>query len=561
MELTTTSRSLREILKAHFFFIPRFQRPYSWTRDNVEELWEDALQGEAGDYFIGSMVVYRQSLDTRAVIDGQQRLTTLMMLLCALRDAAQAQGHTALANGTHGFIERRDENDESRFVLATETSYPYLQDEVLSRDEAELDERAGREEQGISEAYDRIKEFVDDLVTSVLDDPTLREDRRQSLLGKRLQEVRDRVLNLKLIFIEVGDQDEATTIFVTLNSRGKDLEPADLIKAHLLALMPRKSGLDRPLEKWQSIVERFDASSAQPKMTDFLMTVWRSRYENVSSKNLSRRVRRVVKKGDARRFLDELLADAEMFRQVVEPEYRAWRKPEFEARESLQFFRDFGIKIPAPLLLSLLRCFDRKEITYKQLRRALKAVEDYHFAYNTLANKSSSGGISAFYSRRARDLAGAPDKGARSLVIDELIAELRAKRPTSTEFDEAFTNLWLTDSVTSEKKVVQYILRRLYQHEVAGSGTDFSKMTIEHLTPQAVDSSEVGRIGNLVLITGALNTKLGDKPFAHKVPLLKAAKADWIPSEVLRASSWTDEDIEKRTRSLAKTGRTSVWNG
>src|SRR5215211_1180829 len=133
MQLRSNDRTLRQVLSAYFFFIPRFQRPYSWTKGNVEDLWEDAIQEGGSEYFIGSMVVYPESDDTVAVIDGQQRLTTLMMLLCALRDAAEAEGHDGLANGTHTFVERTDENDKDRFVLHTETSFPYLHDEVLSR--------------------------------------------------------------------------------------------------------------------------------------------------------------------------------------------------------------------------------------------------------------------------------------------------------------------------------------------------------------------------------------------------------------------------------------------
>jgi len=209
-------------LKAHFFFIPRFQRPYSWGREQVEELWEDSIQETSGEYFIGSMVVYKQSEDTRAVIDGQQRLTTLMMLLCALRDAADRHNLTSLGNGTQNFIERKDENGNDRFVLHTETSYPYLQDRVLSRDEQQIKTKAGREERAIKQAFDRVSAYVDDLVDSVVEDPTMRDDDREERLLERLKEVRDKILNLRLIFIEVGEQDEATTIFVTLNSRGLD---------------------------------------------------------------------------------------------------------------------------------------------------------------------------------------------------------------------------------------------------------------------------------------------------------------------------------------------------
>ena len=219
-----------------------------------------------------------------------------------------------------------------------------------------------------------------------------------------------------MIFIEVGDRDEATTIFVTLNSRGKDLEPADLVKAHLLQLMPGKAGLDRPLERWQAIVEKFDQSQASLNMTAFLQAVWRSRHESVTAKNLVRRIRRTIRKAQAPGFLKKLEADAELYGQIHEPDYRKWKKSERYAMESLYFFGNFGITQPMPLLLSLMREFSKGAIKIKQLQRALKAIEDYHFTYNVLASKTSSGGMSMFYARKARDLLESEDK-ARTIEI------------------------------------------------------------------------------------------------------------------------------------------------
>jgi uncharacterized protein with ParB-like and HNH nuclease domain len=79
-------KSIRDILGSHFFKIPRFQRPYSWDRENVEDFWTDALESPEEDYFIGSMVVYKEAENMFGVVDGQQRLTTITMLLCALRN-------------------------------------------------------------------------------------------------------------------------------------------------------------------------------------------------------------------------------------------------------------------------------------------------------------------------------------------------------------------------------------------------------------------------------------------------------------------------------------------
>jgi hypothetical protein len=560
MELTTTARSLREILKAHFFFIPRFQRPYSWTRENVEELWEDSIQEAAGDYFIGSMVVYKKSEDTRAVIDGQQRLTTLMMMLCALRDAADEHGLKSLANGTEGFIERADENDEARFVLKTETSYPYLQDQVLSRDTPQLKKKAGREERAIKAAFERIRVYVRDLVETALNDPTIPEDGRHRELQERMKAVRDKILNLRVIFVEVGDPDEATTVFVTLNSRGLDLEPADLVKAHLLNLLPKRGGIDKPLERWQSIVELFDASAVPLSMTDFLLAVWRSRYETVSAKNLMKAVRRRIRKKDASGFLDELIADAELYRQIHEPEYRRWKKTERPVIDSLRFFRDFGIRQPMPLILSLMREFDARRISLKQLRRALRAIEDYHFTYNVLANKSSSGGMSLFYGKRARSLLMAADSPAQGQELADLTQELRSKRPSEAEFDEAFDDLWLSTEYTSDRKTVRYVLARMYEHHQPRTALDISRMTVEHLLPQSSGSDHVGEVGNLVLVNESLNGELANKSFSAKQRVLKGTK-EWVPDDILKAKQWTEAEIVARTAVLASEARAEIFIG
>jgi hypothetical protein len=562
LELTTTSRSLRDILKAHFFFIPRFQRPYSWTRENVEELWEDAIQEASGEYFIGSMVVYKKEKaeDTKAVIDGQQRLTTLMMLLCALRNAADVHGLTSLANGTQGFIERADENDEDRFVLTTETSYPYLQDVVLSRDESEITPRPGGEERAIELAFDRVTSYADDLVASVVEDPTIPKAKREAALLARLKETRDKILNLRLIFIEVSDRDEATTIFVTLNARGLDLEPADLVKAHLLNLLPRKGGIDKPLARWQSIVDLFDASAINLPMTTFLLTVWRSRHETLSAKKLAKAVRKKIKQADASAFLGQLIADAELYRQIHELEYRKWSKSEQPAVESLRYFRDFRISQPMPLVLALMREFNAGRISLKQLRRGLRAIEGYHFTFNTLANRSSSGGMSLFYGKRARDLLNASDASQRAVQVDDLVAELRGKRPTDAEFDEAFASLWLADGYTTDRKTVRYILARLYEHHQPQTALDLSRMTVEHLSSQSDGSERVGELGNLVLVNESLNGQLANSAFAKKQRLLKSAK-EWVPDDVLNAPAWDDGTIALRTLALAAEARTKVFRG
>ncbi|MFZ0745905.1 MAG: DUF262 domain-containing protein, partial [Terracidiphilus sp.] len=83
-----------------FYRIPRFQRPYSWDRTNIEDFWKDAVVENEDQYFIGNCVVYDDKT-AMGVVDGQQRLTTITLLLCALRNAFEIEGFPNLAKGIH----------------------------------------------------------------------------------------------------------------------------------------------------------------------------------------------------------------------------------------------------------------------------------------------------------------------------------------------------------------------------------------------------------------------------------------------------------------------------
>src|SRR4030042_6233456 len=122
MKINSIDRDLRELLNSAFYIIPRFQRPYSWDKENVQDFWNDAIANREDDYFIGSFVVYKIGEDSFGIVDGQQRITTITMLLCAIRDAFLVNGFVDLSEGMHGLIERKDINNRINYVLQTETS-------------------------------------------------------------------------------------------------------------------------------------------------------------------------------------------------------------------------------------------------------------------------------------------------------------------------------------------------------------------------------------------------------------------------------------------------------
>src|SRR6056297_2629476 len=104
MKIESHDSDVESLLDSSYFHIPRFQRPYSWEDEHVQEFWDDVVANQADDYFIGSMVVFKKSKQRFGVVDGQQRLTTITILLCVLRDAYLELGAEDLAKGIHQLV-------------------------------------------------------------------------------------------------------------------------------------------------------------------------------------------------------------------------------------------------------------------------------------------------------------------------------------------------------------------------------------------------------------------------------------------------------------------------
>lgn len=550
MSFESSDKSIREVLTGQFFVVPRFQRPYSWSQDNVEELWDDAIAEKRSDYFIGSMVVYPSTDDTVEIVDGQQRLTTILMLLAAIRDCADRNGLADLKAGTEMYIERNDDLNKVRSVLRSDSSHPFLRDYVFCVGEPVADPEGGSEEAAIAAAFNTLTKFIESVEASILEGSGS-VLKRQAKLEKQLLDIRGKVLDMRVVFIKAEDEDEATTTFVTLNSRGMDLEPADLVKAHLLYLLPKSVGYDRTLARWTKIVSTVDQSDLKSHMTDFLIASWRSERGHVSKPTLAKEIRRSIKKADAKGYMKSLERDAPLFRMIVSPSAADWKSNQRAAFEALHFLADFDLRLSRPLLLSLLRSFHDGKIKFSQLRKCLSSITDYHFAFNVLASKSSTGGTSMYFARMAMKLNSAQSSDAYADFVRELQSDLRTKRPTKTETREAVELLWFTNDQTSDKKAVRELLIRVYRHNSSAVPVDFGSMTIEHLQAQSVNSKQVGRVGNMLLVSQKTNQKLGTKSLAEKLKILQAEKGQWIPPEVETAEKWNAAAIKQSTLATA----------
>lgn len=430
MKIACVDKEVRKVLDSGFYTIPCFQRPYRWRRANVEDFWNDAVVANDSDYFIGSVVVYRVNETTHGIVDGQQRLTTITMLLCALRDAMNAAGFKDLANGTHGLIERKDIENRQHFVLQTETSYPYLQEFIQKFGSPDAKCQPGPEEQNLEDAFVYLRDNIAATVSSIKTNHSLSAEKQSSQIRKALVGIRDKVLQLKLIFVELENEDDAYVIFETLNTRGEDLKVADLVKTYLLKLLkPRNAKVDLPKEKWNAMVDVLEHSQEELSANSFLHHVWLSRFDYTTEKKLFKEVKKRVKKDNVSAFFNELVNDAKLYRQIHETGFRAWSQHELGIRDALRAMSTFRVKQQLPMVLSVIREYDAKRIRRQHAEDILRSIENFHFCFTAVTSQRSSGGISFMYALHARDLVRANDLNAKLAVMNELKTKLRDSHP------------------------------------------------------------------------------------------------------------------------------------
>lgn len=560
MNIKPSESSVRVMFQSAFYKIPRFQRPYSWDRGNIEEFWTDVLEGSAGSYFIGSMVFYKKGNET-FVVDGQQRLTTITIFLAALRDVLAEEDEDSLAMGVQGVIQRKDINDELRYVLLTETSYPYFQDHIQSFEEPELDDEPSSEEAGMVDAFDYAKGKFQEVVQN-----TKKKSKgsvRAKAVRSALQKLRDRLLDLQVIIVQLDNEDEAYIIFETLNTRGKDLAVEDLLKNHLARLLPASSpDVDATRKRWNEIVAEIAQSGANLEMSNYVHHFWLSREDYTAKKTLFKRIKAKVTKNNAKQFLKDLEEGVETYRRIFEPENFHWEKDERAVARSLAALQTFHIRQPTPLVFSLLRAYSDDEISLKQLKNALHAIEGFHFQHTAIASLSSSGGISMMYAAAGRELYTAGNAQDRATHLQRFRRKLYERIPEEKAFTAQFTQAQFLSSDTKQRPLVRYILEKVDEHLRADKVVDYDQMTIEHLAPENPGSGkkgiDTGNIGNLIFVSQGLNGKLKNKDFSAKKKILMDAD---IPLDgiVKKATSWGAKEIASRANYLSRLGYREIW--
>lgn len=562
MKIESSDTNIESLFTSDFLKIPEFQRPYSWDDENLEDFWNDVVQSEGEEYFIGSMVLFKSGRQEFGVVDGQQRLTTITILICVIRNFLKDLGNIELAKGLHSLIERADRDSVTRYVVMTETSYPYFAEEIQKFGSKDFETRPKTEEKRLYASYGFFSKKVDKLLEAVDIDSTVFKDNKTEEKISRLRELRDAVLFLSLIRIELDNEDDAYLIFETLNTRGKDLALTDLLKNHFSKSIRSKSSVNFSKENWNRLLSTLNRSNIDIDPDTFFTHSWSSRFEATTQQKAYKKIKTAVTLRNAKDQLKKFVEDAEHYVALFNPE-NGWEKDQLEIVFSLQAMRTFRISQHTPGILSLVRANKNKIISDKSLKRALKAIENFHFLFTAVTSSRSSGGISAMYSSFGRKIYEAENTNTAGVVINELIDKLEERKPTVSEFLAGFEQINFLSINTKQSSLVRYILRKLAAFEGLAFSDDSSVLTIEHIHPQSKIVGDwtpeiVGSLGNLILLPAKDNGELEDDEFSKKIVRLKKISAS-VPKDVLESEDWTTKGVQKRTSLLAETAINEIW--
>lgn len=548
------------------YIIPRFQREYSWEQDELNELYDDLLDNlkydgnslTASEYFIGSLVLVGDDDDTnnieRQVVDGQQRLMTFTIVFSVLSQIFKQIGEEKLSNLVYGYIVGEDENGAPYTKVVSETPKPFFQYRIQQKDVDLTCIPHTAEEVRILNAYQFFEE-------------RLKEKGLCGELNKRFPGVepkyidalklfRDQILKCKVIYVTVKDFDEAYTIFEVLNAKGKDLTPVDIIKNTLFSVLNQTEPIDTAYEKWGNIRNKISEAGIEDILT-FYRHYWLSKYGMITGKKLvsdfNKRIEKTVASYES--FLNDLEIAASDYAQIVLPNSLFWAQPEdhtiFETLEALEVFGVTQVRI---FLLALFDARRRNAIKHSAVIQVLEYLQYFHFVFNAICSERPSG-LERRYSSYARKLRSCTKKEESWKCIRELINALQDSLPSYSEFEKGFQKLYFTSTVTRNKKLVQYILKKIERY---ASGTDEMKpdsFSIEHILPESTRQREVGYVGNLLPLGVQLNSDLDSKVFVEKVAGYKKSQYRTVAvflEKYENESTWTPDLIIRRTKELAQ---------
>lgn len=533
------------------YVIPKFQRDYSWEVEQWDDLWQDieTMIAEHGEHYMGYLVLQITKGKESLIIDGQQRFTTITMIILAAIKAIQK------------LIDKGCEVEENRQRIATlkdtyignidPVSLEYDNILVLNRNNdnyykeyiVKLGELKIRNTSYTEKLMKKCFEWYEKHLTNKFQ------------TGREYAEFITYVVdNLQFTIIRVGDEMNAFKVFETLNARGVQLSSADLLKNYLFSLVDNTSAYPDRItaleEKWSALTKNVQAE----KLPDFIRYYWNSKNKTVRSNDLFKAIRAMIKT-DTQVFelVNDMLGYSDVYMALRNAHDELWQEHPAIGK-NVELLNIFNLKQPYSLLMAAYKFLDDK--TFERLFNDIIIIS---FRYSVICGKNPND-IERVYNDIAINVT--TEKVYKKASLKDIYID-------DMEFVPTFTHKTFVDN-TRNNKIIRYILGKYERFK--GGTRDVSLSgeidTIEHILPQNPGAewgdnnydfdNLIYRLGNLCLLEKNYNQNLENKSYTDKLPIYRQSAfktTGIIADEYLE---WNSDSINRRQQQIGECAKT-IW--
>lgn len=545
---TTQEQFVRLMSNGFHYEVPKYQRDYSWDKEQWSDLWYDLMQmiEEKDSHYMGYLVLQTSDDINFTIIDGQQRITTICILILAVinylkkiqcsedEKKLNEQRANTLLTTYIGNIDMITLTSVNKLVLNRNNNHFYKT--YLSS----LQEAPKR---GLN-ASERLMKNAFDTFSSYLKEQYKNAEELISF-------VENIVNNLFFTVITVTDELNAFKVFETLNARGVQLSSSDLLKNYLFSVAneQHQTKLDELEDLWAEVSDILK----ETQVSDFLRIYWNSNHKTIRKNQLYKTIRDEIKTSEQSfSLLRDMRKKADIYMALKSSEDELWRNNK-DIRENLELLRLFNVTQPMSLLISAY-----SNLSLKEFDSLLAKIVIISFRYNIICGKNPNE-QEVLYNKLALDI----ELNKTYNINDLLNSGIYVK---DAEFEQTFTYKEFVYN-SRNNQIAKYILCKLEKFEY-GLTVDRDDTTLEHILPDNPDESWEWddsaiqqykyRLGNMALLEKGKNSDLGNASYLEKKDVYSKSSIPSTKKIGDTVNEWSESIITTRQQKMAKIAK-GIW--
>ncbi len=523
------------------YVIPLFQRTYSWANKEWEILWKDLVElcetENPRSHFIGSIVnmptvSVPEGVAKYLLIDGQQRLTTIFVLLTLLRNKARENKNPEFADEINNtlLVNPYKKGNDSFKLMPTQVD----RDAYINL----INGKPNGSENQITRAYTFFEKKL----------------RQVQFEHEKLKKIITSYFSVVSIVLDADDNPHL--VFESLNAKGRPLTQADLIRNYFFMRIHIDNQTEVYNHYWQPM-----QTALNEDLTEYIRHLLMRNGIIIKQNDVYYALKERVSPTNAIDYLKELQRYSVYYQRLIYPEF----EPDFELQKYFRRLNKIEVTTAYPLLLNIYGSYSENKISKASFISILKTLENYlirRFVCNVPTNQLNK----IFTAIYPQLIAKHQDDFAEGIKI---ILQSRGY-PKDNEFYSRFkeTKFYGGGDRQIKTKLILETLEESFAHKET---VPFDNLTIEHIMPQTLSEwwqNHLGddweethelflhTIGNLTL--SAYNTELSNDDFTTKKQTYNESHLD-LNKYFSPISSWTRSEIEKRAEVLSKQSL-EIWS-